>query len=767
MNASLQLGNILTQGAFKIHLIGVAGSGMSGIAGLLLSLGHHVSGSDLVSSVEVQRLIKLGLVFYGEQSAETIQDAELIIYSSAIKPGNGAYDEAKRRELPMFRRAEALAAILNLRKPIVVAGTHGKTTTSSMSAHVLREGGVHPSHYVGAEIPILGTNAHWDPEGEYFVAEGDESDGTLRLYTPAYAIVLNIEAEHLDYYKDMAAIEKVFRQFLEQTSERIIYCLDDPHARRICSEFESAISFGLNPEAEYSARNIEMRDLSSVFEVFHRDVSLGTIVLGIPGRHNVSNSLGVIALAHQLEIPFSKIADALARFHGAKRRFEEKYHSDRFRIIDDYGHHPTEIRATVATARQACKQALHVLFQPHRYSRTHALRDAFGQAFDGVDFLYVTSIYAASEAPLPGVSGETILEAAEEFGFAGEKGYFPDFTLLRQEVARRLKPGDMVLTLGAGNIHEVGGRLAQDLARADELMSMIVRGEVKLYESLSRHTTLRVGGPAQFWVEPETEEGFARVVRFCQAEGIPLMVMGRGSNLLVRDGGIPGVVVHLARGEFRKTEVDGQHIRVGVGVKMREVAYAARDAGMGGFEWFEGIPGNVGGGLRMNAGAMGSQTFDHVVSMRYIDKQGIICEKSREEIEVHYRSTPMLEEQYALSAVLTGVPDAERKGIDEKLLESRMKRKHTQPAAASAGCIFKNPAVCGAGKLIDDLGLKNYKVGNARVSDIHANFIVNDGDAKAEDVLQLIEVIKTTAREKRGIELETEVQIVGESQPIL
>src|SRR6266478_8441120 len=246
MRTREELQQLLLSPPRRIHLIGVAGSGMSGIAGLILALGHEVSGSDRVSSLETRRLEAAGLKFYLPQTAETVHGAELVIHSSAIRTGNPAYDEAIRLDLWMVRRAEALAAILAIRDGIVIAGMHGKTTTSAMAAHVLRVGGLHQSHYVGAEIPILGTNAHWDAEGKFFVAEGDESDGTLRLYRPRHSVILNIEEEHLDYYSDLAAIEKVFAQLIEQTSGTVFYNVDDANTSRLCAKRKGAISFSLS-----------------------------------------------------------------------------------------------------------------------------------------------------------------------------------------------------------------------------------------------------------------------------------------------------------------------------------------------------------------------------------------------------------------------------------------------------------------------------------------------------------------------------------------
>jgi UDP-N-acetylenolpyruvoylglucosamine reductase len=325
-----------------------------------------------------------------------------------------------------------------------------------------------------------------------------------------------------------------------------------------------------------------------------------------------------------------------------------------------------------------------------------------------------------------------------------------------------LDSGDLVMSLGAGNIHEQVALLAADLVIAEKLKAIVgEQGDVRLYEPLSKHTTLRVGGPAQFWVEPRNESAFAELIRFCRCEGLPLFVVGRGSNLLVKDGGILGVVVHPCGGDFDKIEVNGNEITAGVGAKLKEVAYAGKAAGLGGLEWMEGIPGAVGGGLRMNAGAMGAQTFENVVRVRYLDADGNLQVKKRDDLEVHYRNFPLLENNFAVSAVFRGQP-APTEEIVRNLKASQQKRRTSQPAAKSAGCIFKNPDSCPAGKLVDELGLKNSCVGKARVSEVHGNFIVNDGGATAADMLELIEKIKDVARAKRGIELETEVQIVGE-----
>ena len=759
--SELDLPKLLTREHHKIHLIGVAGSGMSGIAALLLELGHEVSGSDKTSTVETDRLRRLGLRFHQNHHADDASDADLIVFSSAIAIDNPILLSARDFGKPAVRRAEVLAAIMRTKRAILIAGMHGKTTTSAMTAHVLREAGLHPSHYVGAEIPILGSNAHWDPLGEYFVAEGDESDGTLRCFQPRHSLILNIEEEHLDFYVDLAAIEKAFAQLIEQTTGTLFYSADDANTARLCAQRKGAISYGFSENADYRGTDIELRDFASVFCVYLRGQQLGEAVLNVPGRHNVQNAIGVIALANELGISFEKIAASLRKFEHARRRFEIKYASDRFLLVDDYAHHPSEIRATLKTARSTRRKRVLAMFQPHRFSRTKALCHKFGDAFDDADRVVVTDVYPASETPIPGISGQTIADEIARHGHRGVS-YQPRFEWVHRDIGNMLDAGDLILSMGAGNIHEQLSILAADLVIAEKLKAIVgEEGDVRLYEPLSKHTTLRVGGPAQFWVEPRNENAFAELIRFCRSENLPLFVIGRGSNLLVRDGGIRGVVVHPRGGDFDKIAVDSNEITAGVGAKLKEVAYAAKAAGIGGLEWMEGIPGAVGGGLRMNAGAMGAQTFENVVRVSYLDAEGNPHTKTRDELEVHYRSFPLLENNFAVSAVFRGQP-APAEQIARKLHASQEKRRTSQPIAKSAGCIFKNPQNCPAGQLVEELGLKNSGIGKARVSEVHGNFIVNDGGATAAEMLELIEKIKTVARAQRGIELETEVQIVGE-----
>lgn len=759
----------------RIDLIGVAGSGMSGLALLLLALGHKVSGSDKATTVETDRLQKLGLQFFHGHTEREVEDCDMVIYSSAIKPGNVAYEAAFKQGIPLVRRAEALAAVMANKKGVIVGGTHGKTTTSALTAHVLRLGGLKPSHYVGAEIPILGSNAHWDHEGELFVAEGDESDGTIVNFHPQHAIILNIEPEHLDFYDGIEAIKAVFRQVLSQTPGYWVHCAEDPVAREVCGGAENSVSYGWSREHDFSANILAMKPDQTDFEVYHKDTLLGVATLGIPGKHNVSNALAAIALATKLGVSFDSILHALRTFRGAKRRFEIRHAGAQFTVVDDYGHHPSEIAATLATAKGLQPKRIVCVFQPHRFSRTQLLKKEFGASFDDVDELFVTDVYAASEKPLPGVSGNTIVEEVRAHDLArgvarppASFQFTPTLQESRDKVGNALRPGDLLITLGAGNVHEIGRCIAKDLPVLEKIWEILEShggGQAKLYEPMNRHTTFLIGGPAQYWIEPRTVTAFAEIVKHLRSSSVPIRVIGRGSNLLVKDGGIRGAVIHPSKGEFEEVRLENGQLVAGVGARLKKIASAARNAGIGGLEWMEGVPGNLGGAIRMNAGAMGVEMADNLVSVRFIAADGSIQEKPLSDIQHSYRSIAEFEERYIVGAVLKGKP-ASVEEIDAGLNASRMKRRTSQPVGASAGCIFKNPQLCGAGKLVDDLGLKNRRVGQAVVSEVHGNFIVNAGGATAREVLDLIAEIQEVAQRERAVDLELEVKVIGEEQPL-
>lgn len=748
----------------RIHLIGVAGSGMSGLALILMEMGHSVSGCDRVTSDETERLQREGLLFYSPHSAESVADAEIVIFSSAIKEGNPALAAARAAGTLCLRRAECLAAVLNGKKGVIVSGTHGKTTTSALTAHLLREGRKRPCHYVGAEIPVLGANAHWNEESDYLVAEGDESDGTLVHYIPEHAIVLNIEAEHLDFYRNLDHIKEVFQRLCQQTRGKIFYCSADEGANSVCKNYANSVSYGWS-DADICASEVSELRGRTLFTVTAYGKVLGRVELGIPGRHNVLNALAAVAVVVELGVDFDSIARGLASFAGARRRFETKYLSPQCRVVDDYGHHPTEIAATLQTARSLQPKRLIVLFQPHRFTRTQLLANDFGKALQAADAVFVTDVYPASETPIPGVSGQTIVDAIHANGPTYSE-FLPDLGTAHHRLGNELKEGDLFITLGAGNVHEAGMKIARDLMILEEMMRSVSNGELQacLYEPMKKRTTMGVGGCAQFWAEPASFAAMQSTVNFCRDHSIPLRLLGRGSNVIARDGGVRGAVIHPAGGEFDALSIEGNVITAGANVKLKKLANFAWKHGISGFEWMDGIPGNVGGSLRMNAGAMGSDMWTNLLAALCLDESGEIVKYSRDELAAEYRCIPIFLQNFVLRAKFMG-EKGNKEEIAARMEAGKAKRKQSQPVEPSAGCIFVNPKEIPAGKLIEEMGLKGSICGGAKISKIHANFIVNAGHARAVDITDLIDIIRKRALESRGIELFSEAQVIGDREP--
>jgi UDP-N-acetylmuramate--alanine ligase len=766
-----------------LYLVGAGGCGMSGLGHLFLDMGYRVAGSDLVSNPEVLQLLARGALIHTGHLAEQVKTARacLVIYSSAIRPDNQELLAAQQLQIPAVRRGVALAALLRRQRGIGVAGMHGKTTTTALLAFALRQLQIKSSYAVGAPVPQLSPHARFEFSSAaqpFFVAEVDESDGTLREFQLEHAIVLNVDEEHLDYFSGLEAIGQEFEIFASKTRGKIIYCADDPQLAKLFGGSPRAISYGFSPAADYRVEQKSASALtpaepqgSSYFDIWHAGGRLGEFAISLIGSKNVSNAAAVIALLHQLELKPLDIGRAICSFRGAARRQQQLFKDDRCRVIDDYGHHPNEIAATLQAFKDSTANRILAVFQPHRFTRTRSLMNEFASCFKAADRLWLTEIYPASEAPIAGVNGEALAAAVRQQGQKVE--YVSSLDDLHSRVREAMQPGDLVVFLGAGDITKVAHQLAADLQqevdqKKETLCASLARRlssktVVRRDEMLAKRTTLRVGGRADLYVEPASEEELAEVLKFATEHGLPFMVLGRGSNLLIQDGGIRGIVICLAHPNFGKIEVRDQELSCGAGARLKAVASEAKRQGLTGLEFLEGIPGNVGGALRMNAGAMGGWMFNVVKSIRFMDVTGTIYEREAGEVKAEYRSCPLLKKNIALGAVLQGQP-APREAIAEKMNACSQKRWKSQPAAPSAGCIFKNTVTIPAGKLIDELGLKGTRVGGAVISDVHGNFIVNDGNATAQDVLNLIELVKKQAKAARGIELETEVEIVGENE---
>ncbi len=438
---------------------------MSGIAEVLLNLGYTISGSDLKLSPTTARLAQLGARIYEGHNAENVAGAKALVVSSAVEESNPEVQEARRLQIPVIPRGELLAELMRLKYGIAVAGSHGKTTTTSMVATILSHAGVDPTVVVGGKVAAMGGSNARVGKSDFLVVEADESDGSFLKLSPIFAIVTNIDREHLDHYPDIETIRAAFTEFVNKVPfyGAAVLCLDDENVQCILPSVKRrTITYGRNSQADYQPADQECGDFHSRFTLRSRSADLGEFHLNIPGEHNVLNATAAIAVALELHVAPDVIREGLAKFTGVGRRFEVRGVVKGVTVVDDYGHHPTEIRATLAAAKSCCQGKMHVLFQPHRYTRTFHLLDDFARAFHQADRVCVLDIYAASEKPIEGVTSEALVERMRQFGHRGAE-YAGSNEAGIEAVTEGVAPGDMILTLGAGSVSQLGERILERL----------------------------------------------------------------------------------------------------------------------------------------------------------------------------------------------------------------------------------------------------------------------------------------------------------------
>src|SRR5713226_4946029 len=454
----------------RIHFVGIGGIGMSGIAEVLLNLGYKISGSDLKSSTITQRLASLGATIFEGHRAENIHGAEVVVTSSAIGPDNLEIAEAQQLHIPVIQRAEMLAELMRLKYGIAIAGMHGKTTTTSMVAAVLAAGGLDPTVVVGGRVDAMGSNARLG-KSQYLVAEADESDRSFLKLSPILSVVTNIDREHMDCYRDMRDVRRTFLEFMERVPfyGMVVGCNDDPLLRRLFPQIRRrTVSYGTRRGSDFQIKigepafNASEGRPISRFNVTYHAQDLGKFRLHVPGAHNILNATAAIAVGIGLDVQIEHIRAALENFRGVDRRFQLRGQAAGVSVIDDYGHHPTEIRATLAAARQCGYRKIHVVFQPHRYTRTQLLMDEFAGAFQDADTLFILDIYAASEQAIEGVTGEVLARRICEKGGRTAQ-YVGSFADAATSAAAAAQEGDMILTLGAGSVSQLAAMILESL----------------------------------------------------------------------------------------------------------------------------------------------------------------------------------------------------------------------------------------------------------------------------------------------------------------
>lgn len=444
----------------RVHFIGIGGSGMSGLARIAISHGIKVTGSDNSDSSVLVALRALGAGIFIGHKAEHINGADLIVYSNAIKNNNPEREAGHKTGIPEITRATALSILMSESISIAVAGTHGKTTTSSMATVALQSAGADPSFAIGGILKSSGSNAHRG-SGKYFVAEADESDGSFVAYHPHAAIITNVEWDHVDHFKNEAQVFDVFKDFVQTITGFLVYCADDEGARNIAATAKiKTIGYGKSESAALRVDQIQLNAGSSSARVLWNGAKIGMLEISVPGEHNVLNAAAVLAVGLELGLPASSLLDGLIKFHGAGRRFELKGSVNGIRIIDDYGHHPTEIKVTLEAARRyAGGGKLLVIFQPHRYSRTKVFTKEFAESLSMADTVWMLEIYAASEQPITGVTSANIVKLMKNSTFE------PNFMTVTEEVAKVANPGDVIITLGAGDVSSLGTLILEELQK--------------------------------------------------------------------------------------------------------------------------------------------------------------------------------------------------------------------------------------------------------------------------------------------------------------
>ena len=799
---------------------------MAALAEILLGLGCAVTGSDIKENPRTQRLSELGLSIAIGHAPGNIQGSDLVVHSTAIQPDNAELEAARQAGLPVWNRAALLRQLSDFKEVLAVAGTHGKTTTASMLSLILLHARQNPSFIIGGDVNEVGSGASWNT-GDSLVVEADESDGSFLALNQSQAIITSIEPDHHTRYESFDALCRDFATFLAQTRHTAIVHSQALAALASHAEAPPAakvISYGAESSADYQLADFTQHASSSSVTVLHQGQLWAELELPVPGLHNAENAVAALLLATQLGVSLITAQESLSRFAGISRRFEFRGTHGGVAFVDDYAHLPTEVAAAIKTAKDLDFDRVVCVFQPHRYSRTKHLWPQFAHCFDGVDLLVVSGIYSAGEMPLPGVTGELIIQAVQSAsprsGMAGapRASWVPRLDDVVRLLAGELTSGDLCLILGAGDIHlvidqvqaQLAGSPAEPSGRAQtgtvaapavgrhaaatgavaatpssfeasgadpasfaawhkELQDLLPNCSVEANWPLGQHTSYRVGGPASLAVEVHTREELSRLAGFTAANSaaLPWLALGNGTNLLVADAGFAGLVIRLGQ-DFAELDFEATSLRAGAGVSLPVAARQAVAAGLGGFEWAVGVPGTVGGGIKMNAGGHGSDISQSLRSATVCDlATGSLQTVAAADLQLSYRHSALEPSQLVCDAVfeLGEADPAQAKLLISEIL--RWRREH-QPGGQNCGSVFINPSNASAGALLDQLGLKGHRVGSASISAKHANFIIADRNGSADDVLRLMCDVAAVVQRQAGIELASETVLVGfEAQPEL
>lgn len=743
----------------RLHAVGVAGMGLGPLALYLARLGHHVSGEDAALDGPMLPHLRRGGVSL-LPSGQLPPDLDAIVLSSAIPSSHPTFAAARAAGLPVFRRGHLLAALAARRHLVALCGSHGKTSTTAFLLTALRAARFPVDYVLGglfADDALPPADA--SPEASWLVAEIDESDGTIDAFHPALTVLVNLDWDHPDHYPSFDALLDTFLGLFRRTTGPLLTPSDCPFAAHAPPHRKT---FGPAPATfpllAHHEENLRLHlTLGGAFPLPQTEVRAW-------GTFNARNATAALAAAHLMGAPLS--STSLAAYPGVRRRQTRLPAGDSFVVLEDYAHHPAEISALLAALRPHVSGRLHAVFQPHRHSRTAQFRADFARALTLADQIHLLPVYSAGEPPCPGGSSDDLLAS---FPPTAPVALFADSALL-PALDAAVSPGDTIIFIGAGNLDHLARTYASQHLWRDHTRALQAvlspATSLRADEPLARKTTLGLGGPARLYAEPASFDDLAALLRVAHARLLPFMPLGRGSNLVIPDSGVDALVLSLRHPAFATFEPlpDGR-IRVGAGLRLKELTGKAAAAGLSGFEFLEGIPGNLGGALRMNAGAMGGWIFDHVDHVEAFLPDGSPISWPRSALHVDYRHCSELQQAIAVAATLRPSSSAPSDSVSRQIDVYRDTRKKSQPREPSAGCIFKNPPGDSAGRLIDAAGLKGTRIGDAEVSPLHANFIINRGHATSADLIALVRHIRTQVAATHHVTLEPEVILYGQSWP--
>lgn len=760
----------------RLHLVGVCGMGMAPLALALTAAGWRVSGEDKQWPDEVAVWLQRAGV-ERRATGDLPADASLVIHSSAVAATHPTRAVAAARGVASMRRGLALACLVRTRPLIAICGSHGKTTTTAMLAWALRAAGIDADFLLGG---LFAGNAiapaHWKGRG-WVVAEIDESDGTIGHFSPAITLCVNVDWDHPDHYRERADIDRAFAALADRTAQAVFHCAACASSREIFGEPGRAadvISFGEGGDyalvgavdaapAPGQVLTLGGRFAGAPFEA----------TLSVAGHFNAVNATAALAVA--THVGAHGTADLLRDFPGVRRRQGLLLQRGSLSVVEDYAHHPAEIEPLLRAMRARTSRRLVVIFQPHRHSRTAQFKDAFARVLAAADRVWLLDVYSAGEAPVPGGESSDVLAALRALPGAPEADLLSDMAQVPDAIIAGLQADDRVVFVGAGDIDAVARATVAQLATRElpawrEALISGVRGSLapetilRADEPLGAKTTMRVGGAAELYAEPASTTDLQVLLAAARRARVSVHLLGRGSNLIIPDDGVRGLVIRLQHPHFARFACLGpDRYWAGAGLRLKELCGTAARMGEGGFEFLEGIPGTVGGALRMNAGAMGGWMFELVEQVHLLRLDGTLQILRREDMHVAYRSCAELHDAIALGAVIVARSREETAAIRARISAYQEKRQATQPREPSAGCVFRNPPGESAGRIIDELGLKGLRIGDAEVSTVHGNFIINRGQATGSDVIALVRRVRDEVRKRRQIELEPEVLLYGRS----